>query len=239
MSAASSDATASPSGVERQYYKNGETWEHDIARRNRYSRSLAWTVAAVMSLIALGSIGALLLALPLKTYEPYVIEVDRSSGFVDIKRPTAVGPLTQDEAITMFNIVRYVRARETYDPREVKDNFDLAQLLSTGKAAQSLRDLYEPSNPKNPQKIYKINTTVSVYIKSVTFPNKRTALVRFSTEERSNSNVKKENWLSVVRFQYSNAPMRNEYRFENPLGFQVTEYRRDQESVQADGSAAQ
>lgn len=192
-----------------------------------------------MSLIALGSIGALLLALPLKTYEPYVIEVDRSSGFVDIKRPTAVGPLTQDEAITMFNIVRYVRARETYDPREVKDNFDLAQLLSTGKAAQSLRDLYEPSNPKNPQKIYKINTTVSVYIKSVTFPNKRTALVRFSTEERSNSNVKKENWLSVVRFQYSNAPMRNEYRFENPLGFQVTEYRRDQESVQADGSAAQ
>jgi type IV secretion system protein VirB8 len=239
MPATNSDATAASSGVERQYYKHGETWEHDIARRNRYSRSLAWTVAAVMSLIALGSVGALLLALPLKTYEPYVIEVDRSSGFVEIKRPTAVGPLTQDEAITMFNIVRYVRARETYDPREVKDNFDLAQLLSTGKAAQSLRDLYEPSNPKNPQKIYKTNTTVSVYIKSVTFPNKRTALVRFLTEERSNSNVKKENWLSVVRFQYSNAPMRNEYRFENPLGFQVTEYRRDQESVQADGSAAQ
>ncbi|PWN58555.1 type VI secretion protein, partial [Chryseobacterium phosphatilyticum] len=63
----------------------------------------------------------------------------------------------------------------------------------------------------------------------------KTALVRFATEERSNSNVKKENWLSVVRFQYSGAPMRNEYRFENPLGFQVTEYRRDQESVQADG----
>jgi type IV secretion system protein VirB8 len=27
--------------------------------------------------------------------------------------------------------------------------------------------------------------------------------------------------------------MRNDYRFENPLGFQVTEYRKDQETVGA------
>ena len=35
----------------------------------------------------------------------------------------------------------------------------------------------------------------------------------------------------MVRFRYTTAPLKNEYRFDNPLGFQATEYRRDQESL--------
>jgi len=31
--------------------------------------------------------------------------------------------------------------------------------------------------------------------------------------------------------RYTNEPMKNEWRFDNPLGFQVIEYRKDQESV--------
>lgn len=64
-------------------------------------------------------------------------------------------------------------------------------------------------------------------------------MVRFSTEEKSNASVNTNNYVSIVRFQYSSTPMRNEYRFENPLGFQTVEYRRDQETVQADGGAGQ
>ncbi len=37
--------------------------------------------------------------------------------------------------------------------------------------------------------------------------------------------------VALVRFRYTSAPMRNEWRFENPLGFQVLEYRRDQETL--------
>jgi type IV secretion system protein VirB8 len=45
------------------------------------------------------------------------------------------------------------------------------------------------------------------------------------------------NWVSLVRFRYSGAPIRNEWRFDNPLGFQVLEYRRDQESAPSPGTA--
>jgi type IV secretion system protein VirB8 len=31
--------------------------------------------------------------------------------------------------------------------------------------------------------------------------------------------------------------MRNDYRFDNPLGFQVTEYRKDQETVEVTAEA--
>jgi len=55
----------------------------------------------------------------------------------------AEGSLTQDESVTMFNVVRYVKARETYDPKALKDNFDLAQLLSTGAASRDLTELFQ------------------------------------------------------------------------------------------------
>ena len=55
--------------------------------------------------------------------------------------------------------------------------------------------------------------------------------MRFSTETRRDNTLRREHWVSVVRFRYTTAPLKNEYRFDNPLGFQATEYRRDQESL--------
>ena len=230
-------ATSEPARVDPRYYADGATWEHDIARRNRNSRALAWIVAAVMSVVAIVALGILALLVPLKTYEPYMVVVDKTTGFVEVKRPMAEGALTQDEAVTMFNVVRYIKARETYDPKALKDNFDLAQLLASGDAARELTEIYSPANPNNPVKIYGTNTEVAVNIKSVTFPNNRTALVRFSTDEKSATNTITRHWVSLVRFRYTGAPMRNEWRFQNPLGFQALEYRRDQETAPSPGTA--
>lgn len=232
------DTTAHhPTHVDPSYYADGATWERDIARRDRNSRAMAWIVASVMTLVALVSLGVVILLVPLKTYEPYMVVVDKTTGFVEVKRPTAEGPLTQDEAVTMFNVVRYIKARETYDPRALKDNFDLAQLLATGDAARELTEIYSPGSPTNPVKLYGTNTEVAVSIKSVTFPNNRTALVRFSTDEKSATNTVARHWVSLVRFRYTGTPMRNEWRFENPLGFQVVEYRRDQETAPSPAAA--
>jgi type IV secretion system protein VirB8 len=225
-----------PAHVDPRYYADGATWERDIARRNRTSRALAWIVATVMTVVAVGALGTLALLVPLKTYEPYMVVVDKTTGFVEVKRPMAEGPLTQDEAVTTFNVVRYIKARETYDPKALKDNFDLAQLLATADAARELTEIYSPANPSNPVKVYGTNTVVAVTIKSVTFPNNRTALARFSTEEKSSTNIVTRNWVSLVRFRYTSAPMRNEWRFDNPLGFQVLEYRRDQETAPSPGT---
>ena len=231
------DSKPESPAVDRRYYLDGASWEQDIARKNRNSRALAWIVASIMSLVAMASLVTLALLVPLKTYEPYMIVVDKATGFVEVKRPMAEGPLTQDEAVTTFNVVRYVKARETYDPKALKDNFDLAELLAAGEAARDLTELYSPGNPQNPVKTLGANTIVSVAIKSVTFPNNHTALVRFSTEEKSATDVVAGNWIALLRFRYTREPMRNEFRFDNPLGFQVLEYRRDQETAPSPATA--
>jgi type IV secretion system protein VirB8 len=219
--------------LDQSYYADGMSWERDVVRSVKRSRSFAWLVASAMTIIAVMALGSLLMLVPLKTYEPYLIAIDRSTGFLEVKRPLSEGPLQQDEAVTMFNVVRFIRTRETYDPKSLKDNFDLAQLLSTGDASRELTELYSPANPQNPVRQLGVNTVIAVTIKSVTFPNNRTALVRFATDEKSAAKIETRHFVSLVRFRYAGTPMRNEYRFENPLGFQVVEYRRDQETVPA------
>jgi len=238
MSIATS-AAPPPTKHDSRYFTEAQSWEADIARRNRNSRAIAWIIASVMTVIALLALATLAMLVPLKSYEPYMVVVDKTTGFVEVKRPMAEGVVTQDEAVTTFNVVRYVKARETYDPKALKDNFEIAQLLASGDATRELTEIYSPANPKNPIKVLGMNTIVATTIKSVTFPNNRTALVRFSTEEKSQTNTIVRHWVSLIRFRYTSTPMRNEYRFENPLGFQVTEYRRDQETAPTPGTTGQ
>jgi len=230
-----SDTAASGTRPEN-YFEEGRSWERNIVARDRRSKGLAWTITVIMSAIAIAAVGAVVMLTPLKSYEPYMVVVDRSTGFVEVKRPMAEGALSQDEAVTMFNLVRYVRSREIYDPKALKENFDLAQLLSYGDASRELTEIFSPANPQNPVKIFGRNTVIAVNIKSVTFPNARTALVRFSTEEKSQTNIVTRHWVSLIRFRYTNTPATNEFRFDNPLGFQVLEYRRDQETAPSPGT---
>jgi type IV secretion system protein VirB8 len=213
------------------YWKAGASWEAELYRKERRSRKIAWTIAVVSGGIAIASLSALNLLLPLKQFEPYVVTVDKATGFLEIARALKPGDLSQDEAVTTANIVRYIKARETYNPRELKDNYDLAQLYSTGQASTELRREFEPSNLQSKDKVLGRDTRVSVTIKSASFLNKNTATVRFSTETHRDNTIRREHWVAVVRYRYTTAPLKNEYRFDNPLGFQALEYRRDQESL--------
>ena len=213
------------------YFKAGATWEDETHRNLRRSRSLAWTVTGVFGVIAIGSLLALNLMLPLKQFEPYVIAVDKTTGFIEVARALKPGALSENEAVTTANLVRYVRARETYDPRALKDNYDLAQLYSTAMASAELERDFEPSNPNSKDKIFGRETKIEVTIKSVSFLNKNTATVRLQTTTKRQNTAKIEDWVSVIRYRYTTSPLKNEYRFDNPLGFQVTDYRRDQESL--------
>ena len=121
--------------------------------------------------------------------------------------------------------------REGYDAPMLKENFGIAALLSTGEAARELQELYSSTNAKNPTKIYGKSKRVLVDVKSVTFLNETTASVRFSTEEKSDVETVTRHYVAVVRFRYTSQPRENVWMFDNPLGFQVYSYRRDQETV--------
>lgn len=216
----------------RSYFQQGGVWEEEIVKRAKRSTRLAWFFALLLAGLAALGLSAVVLMLPLKSFEPYVVTVDRTTGYIEVKsgltRPTN---LTEQEAVTQANVVRYIRNREGYDPYAIEENFGIAALLSTAEAAHDLQAQFSAANPENPAKIYGRLKRVLVEVKSVTLPNASTAIVRFSTTQKSETEATVQHWISVVRFRYTDTPLRNEWRFENPLGFQVYSYRRDQETV--------
>ncbi|RWI54704.1 MAG: type VI secretion protein [Mesorhizobium sp.] len=216
----------------RSYFQDGDIWEHEIFMRAKRSSRIAWFFTLVFAVIAALALLALVLMLPLKSFEPYVVEVDKNTGYIEVKSGlTRTSDLSDQEAVTQANVVRYLRNREGYDPFAIDEYFGIAALLSTGEAARDLQTLFSAANAQNPAKVYGRLKRVLVDIKSVTFPNASTAIVRFSTTEKSETESIDRHWISVVRFRYTETPLKNEWRFENPLGFQVYSYRRDQETV--------
>lgn len=216
----------------RSYFQDGDRWEQEVVKKAKRSRTFAWFVTMVFGVITLLSLTALVMLVPLKSFEPYIVEVDRNTGYIEVKTGlTRPAKLTDQQAVTQANVVRYIRSREGYDPFAIQENFGIAALLSTGDAARELQELYSAANSQNPARVFGKNKRVTVDVKSVTFSNASTALVRFSTTEKSDTDAVTRHFISVVRYRYTETPATNDWRFENPLGFQVYNYRRDQETV--------
>ena len=106
------------------YYKKGETWDQEVIANALLSRNRAWIMAFFCMGIAALSLLTLILILPLKTFEPYVVTVDQTTGYLEVTKGLYDGNLTQDEAVTQANLVKYVSLREQYNPAILKENYE-------------------------------------------------------------------------------------------------------------------
>jgi type IV secretion system protein VirB8 len=214
------------------YYADAASWSRDVHGALRASRRLAWIVAAVAAGVAALEAIALASLAPLKTVVPYTITVDRQTGYIETAQALKPGALSQDAAVTQAFLAQYVMARETYDATDVEAAYRKVTQWTSGPA----RDVYiramAATNPQSPLKVYPPTTVVATTIKSITLLDKQSAMVRFETERRDGAAEAGERraYAAVVGFRYTGQPMRMEDRLLNPLGFQVTSYRKDAEA---------
>ncbi len=217
----------------KKYLKDGATWEDEIIANAIQSRNRAWFMSFFCMGIATLSLATLLFLLPLKTFEPYVVTVDRSTGYLEVTKGLYQGNLTQDEAITQSNLVRYVSLRESYNPSILRENYDLVSLMSQGNALQEFQQLWNGQNPNNPSIVLGRKAAIDIKIQSVSFLNDKTASIRFQRELKENNQTKISYWTAIVDYQYVQKPMKMGDRFLNPLGFQVTSYRINPEVLES------
>src|SRR2546423_15167640 len=102
--------TAGPLTV---YYREAASWDADrIARATRDARR-AWQVAAAGWICALAGALSLVLLMPLKRVEPFVVRVDNSNGIVDVV-PGYGGEGTVSEPLTRYFLTHYVTIFEGF-----------------------------------------------------------------------------------------------------------------------------
>ena len=215
------------------YYAEAQSWNRDRLEAIRSSQRIAWWVAAVASAIALLEATALVLLTPLKTVEPYTLMVDKTTGYVQALKPLDRATISPDSALTQSFLVQYVIAREGFDMATFRGDYRKVALFSADQARSSYLQAVEASSPRSPLKLYPRTTTIDVRVKSVSPIGPNTVLVRFETA-RTDANAQQgpaSSWVAVMRYRYSGQPMSLDDRFLNPLGFQVTSYRTDPETL--------
>ncbi len=211
-------------------------WYQDLYQSAVISRNRWFLVGLIGIGLAVIQALALVFVTPLKSVEPYVIQVDNKSGMTTVLKPlkdSNEANLTQDEAVTKSFIVKYIIARETYDPQDLNRNYDLVRLMSSSEESKRFDDSVSNLNPNSPVDKYKNIGTRTVRISSVSFldKNKKTAQIRFVTTENQRNENREDYWVAILTYRYVNSPMDEADRFNNPLGFQVLSYRLDQEII--------
>lgn len=216
-----------------EHFAAAGSWAHDRDEALRRSRRIAWIVAGVAIIIAFFVAMALLLITPLKTVVPYTLMVDRQTGYVQLLKPLDPETVSADTALTQSFLVQYVIAREGFDVNSLQSDYRKVALWSAGGARSGYLASVQAANPTSYLATLPRSTVIEVHVKSVSPMEDDVAMVRFDTVRRDiNGQISApQPWVSVIRYRYSGEPMTIEDRFINPLGFQVTKYRRSQEAL--------
>lgn len=228
--------TVSKDGFQ-QYLAEARSWETDKVLSERKSRRTAWIVAAAATAVAFTEAVALGALVPLKQVEPYVIRVDNSTGIVDVVNALPDGKTNYEEAINKYFTQKYVKYREGYSRALAEDYYYNVGLMSGTVEQQRFFQFFTPKNPLSPLNVYGEHAKVHVTIKSTSFISPTVALVRYVREVQRGANITEvSHWAATVSFAYNKAPMKEQDRAVNPLGFQVIEYRNDPETTAAEGT---
>ncbi|MET3794935.1 virB8 family protein [Aquamicrobium terrae] len=215
----------------KAYFDKARRFDQDRMIQVERSARIAWSVAIVAGVLAGVSIFAVAGLTPLKTVEPFVVRVDNSTGIVDVVSALTSTPGTYDEAVTKYFAAKYVRAREGYVWSEAQENFRAVSLLSTQPEQTRFSALYRGSNPDSPQNTYGRSATARINIASISLINPNVVSVRYMRTITRGEETRTSHWIATLTFAYVNAPMSSTDRLVNPLGFAVSEYRADPETV--------
>ncbi|QWT22441.1 type IV secretion system protein [Bacillus sp. NP157] len=211
----------------------------DLAKR---SERRAWIVASVSVVVSLILIGGYFYILPLKEKVPYLIMADAYTGTSSVSRvveDVSDQRLSANEAINRSNITHFVLARESYDANMIQlRDWDTVLTMSSPTLATAYTALHAPTNPARPFAIYGRDRALRVKVLSIQLIPSLTpgaapigATVRFQRSiynKQNGATTPLDSKIATLAFKYKpNLRMDDRYRVENPLGFQVFDYRVD------------
>ena len=240
----STQAVAPPIGQALAKSVNFELTIVDVARR---SERRAWWVATSSLLVSLILLGGYFYVLPLKEKVPYLVMADAYTGTSTVARLAgdfSRNSITASEAINRSNVAHFVLARESYDYALIRlRDWTTVYTMSSPDVASAYSSLHAARNPDSPFNSYGKTRSIRVSILSIQLigggagiaPKGATVRFQRSLYDNATSTTRPlDSKIATLEFAYkSNLSMDEKDRVENPLGFQVTSYRVDNDYASA------
>jgi len=212
------------------YFQEGEGWGQEVYDKAKASEKRAWNITYLLGLISVLSVGAVFMLTPLKRVETSFIIVDKNTGYMEQITQVGAGTITQNEALAEANIAGFIKSHEIWDPTDFQERVNYIRLTSSDDVYRLFLDTINTR-----AETLVLDDDRRVYIKTLSHnPERKTAFVRISTDTIVNGRSTEEHWAVTLEYEYTSTPRDRDTAHINPLGFTVTSYRVDQESIKGE-----
>ncbi len=227
----------------KSYFAEAASWDADHRSQAERTVRLALGVAGAGWITALALAAALMLLMPLKHVEPFVVRVDNTTGVVDVV-PVYAGRSALPEAVTRYLLTHYVTVCERFNFSTAESDYEECGAFQTAQRNQAWYALWNPTNPASPLNLYKDGTSVRAQVTSVSFFRRASgvgdlAQVRYVKAKRTAGSATEEatHWIATLQYAYADPSSDPRVRSFNPLGFKIVDFRPEPE-VLSDPAAA-
>lgn len=220
---------AQASVLEEAKHWYADRYQNVVVQRN------ILTLVTLLSLVGLaGAVYVVAQISNSRTFEPYVIEVEGTTGITTLVDRQSVEQFQAKESVTRYFLWKYINSRESYDVYTYTYNYsEIVRLLSSSSVFSEFRKSIALENANSPVHLGR-TAKRDVKLKSMTFLTPKQAQIRVAVEEtRFADNVTTtKHMIITVDFDYYNLDLNTQERFVNPLGLQITGYRIDEDVPQ-------
>jgi len=226
------------------YFAEAASWDADRAAQGRRTLRIAWVMAGAGWLCALTVAAALMLLMPLKRVEPFVIRVNSTTGVVDVV-PVFAGKVEMPEAVTRYFLDHYVTVCERFAHGTAESDYEECGAFHTPQRNQAWYARWNRSNPASPLNAYKDGTTLRAQVTAISFFTRASGIadlaqVRYIKTKRVAGGAEEQTsyWIATVQYAYAEPSKDPRMRRWNPLGFRVIDFRPEPEVLAEPPSAS-
>jgi type IV secretion system protein VirB8 len=217
-------------GDDKSVLESAKNWYSDRYESMVVQRNALFLLSLASAFVIALSVSYIRYLKSSNTIEPFVIEIEKKTGVTTVVDPVTIQAYAAEESVKRYFIMKYIRAREEYTSATFKDNFNnVVRVLSAGYVYGAYRAEASPNNAESVAQRYSTNSTRTVELKSIVFKSERAAQVRIKILSEGSLN-RAEDKIVLIEYNFSNMQMNPEERLINPLGFQVTLYRIENDS---------
>lgn len=219
-----------------QYFAEASSWEQDRERQARRTLRLIAASSVLGWIAAISAAVALVVLMPLKTVEPYLVRVDSSTGVVDVV-PSLNATAPQPEVVTRYLLTHYVQVCQRFNFATAESDYEECAALHTPQQNQAWAARWSRSNPASPLNAYKDGTVLRADVQSVSFFTRAAgvadlAQVRYAITKRQSGGAGEQvtHWIATIQYAYADPPTDPRVRRWNPLGFRIVDFKPEPES---------
>lgn len=224
-----------------RYFEEAASWDRDrLEELHRRTQLVGWTAVGGWTCALAASI-ALVVVMPLKQVEPYLIRVDNTTGVVDVV-PAFVGGVELPESVTRYFLDHYVTVCERFNLATAESDYEECGAFHSAARNQIWSQAWALSNPASPLNVYRDGTVIRSMVSSVTIFSRASgeqdlAQVRYVKARRLGSGEEvKTHHIATLRYAFAEPAKDVKARRWNPLGFKVLEFNSEPE-VQSHSAA--